>query len=225
MNTAIDLPCLARALGGEIRDDKVAAPGPGHSAKDRSLTVWVSPNAPDGFTVHSHAGDDPIICKDYVRQRVGLPAFEPKRNGSRAASTDIQRSLMAAIAAQTQASPKGSIVKTYDYTDANGALLYQVCRLEPKSFRHRRPKGNGGWIWDAGERRVPYRLQELVKYPDATVFFTEGEKDADRVAELGHCATTVASGKWTDECVDALRGRDCIILQDNDAAGIKKAQA
>jgi hypothetical protein len=55
------------------------------------------------------------------------------------------------------------------------------------------------------------------------VFFCEGEKDADRVAELGHCATTVAAGKWTEECVTALAGRDVIILEDNDNAGRAKA--
>src|ERR1044071_4350667 len=31
------------------------------------------------------------------------------------------------------------IVSTYDYTDENGALLFQVCRFEPKDFRQRRP--------------------------------------------------------------------------------------
>jgi RecA-family ATPase len=45
------------------------------------------------------------------------------------------------------------------------------------------------------------------------------------VASLGHCATTVASGKWTDDCVKPLAGRDIIILQDNDDAGAKKALA
>ena len=40
----------------------------------------------------------------------------------------------------------------------------------------------------------------------------EGEKDADRVAGLNLCATTVAAGKWTDECVNALAGRDIFIL-------------
>ena len=32
-----------------------------------------------------------------------------------------------------------------------------------------------------------------------------------------------ASGKWTDTCVQALAGRDIIVLQDNDGAGEKKA--
>ena len=102
-------------------------------------------------------------------------------------------------------------------------MLYQVVRLEPKSFRHRKPDGKGGWIWQGSERRVPYRWPELLKYPDATIFICEGEKDADRVASLEHCATTVASGEWTADCVKALAGRDVLILEDNDDAGRKKA--
>jgi hypothetical protein len=227
MNITLDLPRLAKALGGEIRSNKVSAPGPGHSASDRSLTVWLSSDAPDGFSVHSFSGDDPIKCRDYVREKAGLPVFEPRqRNGNsqHALRDDIQRMLMATIAAQKQGAPKGNIVKTYDYTDADGKLLYQVCRLEPKSFRQRRPDGDGGWIWDIGEQRVLYRLPELAQYPDATVFLTEGEKDADRITELGHCATTVASGKWTEECVKALAGHDVLILEDNDDAGRKRAR-
>ena len=104
------------------------------------------------------------------------------------------------------------------------ALAYQVCRLEPKDFRQRRPDGNGNWIWKLDDRRVLYRLPELLKYPDATVFITEGEKDCDNVAALGHCATCVAAGKWTDECVEALAGRDVVILEDNDDAGRAKAR-
>jgi hypothetical protein len=71
----------------------------------------------------------------------------------------------------------------------------------------------------------PYRLPELLQYPDATTFICEGEKDAGAVAALNLCATTVAGGKWTDDCVKALAGRDIIILEDADAAGRKKALA
>ena len=53
----------------------------------------------------------------------------------------------------------------------------------------------------------------------------EGEKDADRVASLGHCATTVAGGKWTEDCVKALADREVMILEDADEAGRKKALA
>jgi hypothetical protein len=71
-----DVVQLARALGGEVSNrNSVRAPGPGHSPADRSLSVKLDPGAPDGFVVNSFAGDDPIVCKDYVREKCGLPEF------------------------------------------------------------------------------------------------------------------------------------------------------
>jgi putative DNA primase/helicase len=58
-----------------VSGKSVVAPGPGHSARDRSLLITPSIAAPDGFLVHSHAGDNPLTCKDYVRTRLGLPRF------------------------------------------------------------------------------------------------------------------------------------------------------
>ena len=75
--TALDLCAIARALGGEVSGRRVLAPGPQHSPKDRSLCVSLAPAMPGGFLVHSFAGDDPIQCKDYVRARLGLPAWQP----------------------------------------------------------------------------------------------------------------------------------------------------
>jgi putative DNA primase/helicase len=115
------------------------------------------------------------------------------------------------------------VVAEYDYRDRDGVLLYQVVRYEPKHFRQRRPDGKGGWHYQLEDRRVPYRWPDLLKFPDGTVFVCKGEKDADNVAALDLCATTVASGKWTTECIEALAGRDVIILEDNDDAGRKRA--
>ena len=224
----ITLQSIASALGGEVCRDHVAAPGPGHSSRtDRSLSVKLADGDP-GFIVHSFAGDDPIVCKDYVREKLGMPAFKPngKANGkyAHASEDQIAAALAAAVAKTTQStSTLGTYVTAYDYTDADGALLYQVVRYkDPKSFRQRRPNG-GSWIWKLDDRRVLYRWPEILRFPDASVFFCEGEKDADRVASLGHCATTIASGSWTDECVTALVGRDVLILQDNDKKGIQRA--
>ena len=38
-----------------------------------------------------------------------------------------------------QGLPGSRIVAVYDYTDAEGKLLYQTVRFEPKTFRQRRP--------------------------------------------------------------------------------------
>jgi hypothetical protein len=73
----IDLRSLALALGGDVCGKSVSAPGPGHSPRDRSLSVALDSNAPDGFLIYSHAGDDWKVCRDYVRQRLGLPSWQP----------------------------------------------------------------------------------------------------------------------------------------------------
>ena len=49
---------------------------------------------------------------------------------------------------------KRRMVKAYDYTDAEGNLLFQVCRMDPKDFCQRRPDGSGGWIWDLKKCKV-----------------------------------------------------------------------
>jgi AAA domain len=220
-----DLQTMARLLGGVVKAGQIHAPGPNHSKDDRSLTIKVDANAPDGFVVHSFSTDDPIACRDYVREKIGLPAFKPNGGNHQQLSEDfITNAVMAAAAGQSYSNKsKGRIVATYDYTGADGKLLYQVLRYEPKDFRQRRPDGNAGWTWKLDDRRVLYRLPELLKYPDATIFICEGEKDADRVAELELCATTVAAGTWTKDCIKALTSRDVIILKDNDDAGRKKA--
>jgi hypothetical protein len=37
------------------------------------------------------------------------------------------------------------IVRTYDYRDADGTLLFQCVRYQPKEFKQRRPDSKGGW--------------------------------------------------------------------------------
>jgi AAA domain len=217
---------IQAAIGGEIHGNMLSAPGPGHSAKDRSMSVWCSDKWPS-FKVTSHAGDDWKVCQDHIRAKLDIPDWKPKNdNAVRQANEDrIAGALKLAIAGTpAPTASKFKIVRTYDYVDADGTLLYQNCRLEPKDFRQRKPDGKGGWIWKLGDvKRVPYRWPELLKYPDATVFIAEGEKDTDNVIALGLCATTTASHKWTADCVNALASRDCWILQDNDIAGRKNA--
>lgn len=118
------------------------------------------------------------------------------------------------------------LVKGYDYRDERGTLLFQVCRGEPKSFIQRKPNGNGGWEYKLdGVRRVPYRLQEIVKAPE--VIIVEGEKDADNLAALGFAATTNpgGAGKWRKEYNESLAGKGAIIIPDNDEPGRQHGKA
>jgi hypothetical protein len=74
----IDARAIAAALGGQVVGaNKILCPGPGHSRRDRSLAVKLDAGAPDGFMCFSHAGDDWKACRDYVRSRLGLPAWQP----------------------------------------------------------------------------------------------------------------------------------------------------
>jgi hypothetical protein len=73
----MNLRDIASALNGTVSGDHVLAPGPNHSRNDRSMAVWIDASSPDGFLVHSFAGDDFKVCRDYVRERVGLPAWRP----------------------------------------------------------------------------------------------------------------------------------------------------
>ena len=73
----LDLRSIARILGGEVSGHQVLAPGPGHSPKDRSLAIRISDTAPDGLLIYSHCNDDWRDCRDYVRSKLGLPAWAP----------------------------------------------------------------------------------------------------------------------------------------------------
>jgi hypothetical protein len=118
--------------------------------------------------------------------------------------------------------PKRRLVKTYDYHTASGELLFQTCRYEPKDFSQRRPDGKGGWIWkDVFKEIEPvlYRLPAVLQARE--VLIVEGEKDADNVTALGLTATTCPMGakKWRESYNEALRGKDVVLIPDNDLPG------
>jgi len=117
------------------------------------------------------------------------------------------------------------IVETYDYQNAAGDLVFQVCRLKPKSFRQRRPDGIGGWVWNMnGVEPVLYHLPEVSTA--ALIYLVEGEKDADNLTALGLTATcnVGGAGKWRANYNKALQGKAVVILPDNDDPGRSHAQ-
>jgi len=115
------------------------------------------------------------------------------------------------------------IVAEYDYTDEDGNLLFQAVRFDPKGFSQRQPDGAGDWEWNLkGVRRVLCRLPELIGAdPSKPVFIVEGEKDVDRLMQLGLIATTnpMGAGKWLPEYSGYLAQRHVVVLPDNDDEG------
>jgi putative DNA primase/helicase len=202
----LSLRDIARALGGEVSGDKVMAPSPGHSAKDRGMSIKLDVSAPDGFLVHSFNGVDDIQCKDYVRDKLDLQKWKP--NGKR--------------------KPAYNPIAKYTYHQADGTPYLQVHRFDPKAgFPQFHWTGNQ-WLGGAPKGpKIPYRLPELIAAPLTTdVHVTEGEKDADALAALGFVATcnsegadTGTGGKFTDDLIPYFKDRYVLVHQDNDAKG------
>lgn len=124
---------------------------------------------------------------------------------------------------------KSSIVKTYDYLDEKGNLIYQVCRTSKKEFPIRRPDGKGGWSWGLGETSpVLYHLASVIQTVQSgeTLFIVEGEKDVERLYSVGLAATTcpMGAGKWKEAYNKYLQGAHVVILPDNDEPGKQHAQ-
>jgi DNA polymerase I-like protein with 3'-5' exonuclease and polymerase domains len=125
------------------------------------------------------------------------------------------------------------LAHVFDYTLADGTLLYQQNRYELKNgitptkknprkrfLAHRNVYGT--YIFGAGDRRVVYNWPAIMRAgPGSTVFVTEGENKAKILIDAGLLATTVLSHKWTPECVAALTGQHLVILTDHDKDGDK----
>lgn len=134
---------------------------------------------------------------------------------------------------QKRTKEKLDLVKTYNYNDVDGTLLFQKLRYVDsagkKTFRQRKPDGRGGWEYSLGDTpKVLYNLPAVVKavadgYP---IWVVEGEKDADTLIELGIIATTMpgGAGKWLDIHTAVLAGAEVEIIADNDEPGIAHAK-
>lgn len=110
-------------------------------------------------------------------------------------------------------------IAVYDYVDESGKLLFQTVRYDPKDFKQRRPDGKGRWVWSLkGVRLVLYRLPELLRRANETVFICEGEKDVHALESLGLLATCnpMGAGKWRDEYAEIVQGRRTVVITDND---------
>jgi hypothetical protein len=217
----VNAKALAAALGGEVSGGQIRAPGPGHSASDRSMSVRLDSSAPNGFVVNSFGGNDAMACRDYVREKMGLPAWTPNRGEFDFRLGNLGR-------------PSG----TWTYHDASGNDAFVVARYETaataeapagKTFRQWTPTDTGRWNPKGMNGARPlYRLPGLIKRPDAPALVVEGEKKAERAAIrfLDNVVTTSAAGAKSAHKTDwtPLRGRHVTIWPDNDAPGAGYAE-
>ena len=117
------------------------------------------------------------------------------------------------------------IDETYDYKDANGKVVYQICRDAAKNFIARRRDEKGNWVKNLqGVKRIPYNLPEVLKAK--MVFNVEGEKDVNNLIQLGLVATTntFGAGKWRSDYNQYFKGKEVVILPDNDEPGKQHAK-
>lgn len=193
---------VSRIPGVRVTGNKAIAPCPlpGHKTPEGHLTLK---DARDKALITDQGGRHTYedIC-----QALGFDSLTYNGNGSEA-----------------------KITATYDYTDADGKLLYQVVRYDPKDFKQRRPDGTGDWLWNIkGVKPVLYRLPEVLEAvkQGKTVYICEGERDCDNLAKLGLSATTNSGGaeKWRLELSEALADASVVILPDKDAPGKRHAE-
>lgn len=132
----------------------------------------------------------------------------------------------------------GKPSQRYAYTTATGAVNFYHDRYEPKKPDERKQfspltlwrnkAGKLEWKFKAPpDLRPLFGLPGLLAFPDADVWFVEGEKAAQALAVLlpDNPALTWQGGAQAVSKADfaPLAGRACIVWPDNDQPGIKAA--
>ena len=209
MSTSLSLRQIADVLGGEIVNNRnggqsVLCPGPGHSRHDRSLSVMIGDN--NDIVVNSFAKDDPIKCKDFVRERIGRPAWQPNGAGLPDPIANME--------ARAAAKERKTLVAEYVYRTKDGQPYLKVAKLVgeisgKKDFPQYHWNGNSWINGKPSGPKIPYRLPELLAAVRDTVFICEGEKDADALTEQGFVATTASegAGSWTPDLNEHFAGK------------------
>lgn len=194
---------IARLDGAKKSGKEWIARCPAHDDKNPSLSVS---NGGGKILIYCHAG----CSTESIVSAMGLRNSDlyPDNDGTHKATGKEAR----------------PIIATHDYPDVKGRFLFQKARFttKPKTKpRHRGP--NGRWQWGTGtDERPLYRLPEILGSDEVVV--CEGEKDADSLVKLGFKATTTPFGKWEQEHIKALSGKDILIAGDNDKVGEQKVQ-
>ena len=119
---------------------------------------------------------------------------------------------------------EADIEAIYDYTDANGELVYQVVRKSGKRFSQRRPLSDGRWSWGLGSvKPLPFQAPLVAK--SELIAIVEGEKDAKNLTRAGIPATcnNGGAGNFKSDLTLWFSNKRVMILPDNDEPGRKHA--
>lgn len=218
-----DFVRLLKGVRGPSAGGEYTAQCPAHDDSTASLCVG---QGKKGIVIKCQAGCE---SRDIVAA-MGLSMrdlFEQDQQ-TRPAAPPAEPAAPAAAPAQKPKSSLGKIDRIYPYQDEAGKTLFEVVRYVPKDFRQRVPDpgAKSGYRWSIkGVRKLIYRLPQVVAAIAAgqTVYVVEGEKDADRLATLGLCATTAPMGadKWLPDHSQLLQDALVCILPDHDEPGHK----
>lgn len=116
-------------------------------------------------------------------------------------------------------------VKWWAYHGANGEAVGLVARYETPQGKTYRPiaRTDAGWVIGAMSKPRPlFKLPALLAAgPETIIMVCEGEKAADAAAACGWVSTTSAGGCKAAKQTDwsSMRGRDVVIIPDNDEPG------
>jgi hypothetical protein len=225
---------------------------PAHGDSNPSLSISESGGK---ILVHCHAGCSAQAVVDAMGLKLAdlfvdggsRERSQSKDDGGRADGGEAERAALGTDGLSIRpddgsgARPKkksgshGKWVCDYDYTDESGKVIYKACRyVKPdgeKTFMIKRPdpESKFGWSFglkDAGIKRVPYRLKNVVTAAakHRQIIVVEGEKDVESVEKaLGMVATCNVGGAlkwgydWPEDWIKWFQGSSGIlIIADND---------
>ena len=120
------------------------------------------------------------------------------------------------------------LVAWHDYTDAQGNRAYRINRYVSPDGKEKRmtiERYENGKKKNKlpSEFRLPYNLPQVCEaiQQGKTIYFVEGESDADALAANGYTATCVPFGAngWNQRYAEHFKGASICFIPDNDKTG------
>lgn len=216
----------------EVSDYYAARIGP--ALKQTRAKIWrcgcpVHGGKDANFAINSQTGE--AYCFSQCNQgwdMIGLEMAITNRSFQ-----DCKKTVFQVVGRPEPTRDELDIIATFDYTDEQGKLLYQVVRKpdavgadgeRKKVFSQRRPVNGNQWDWSLkGVRLVPYQLPLVAKADFVAV--VEGEKCARALTKAGIVATcnNGGAGHFSPSLAPLFEGKHVMILPDNDEPGKKHA--